>query len=361
MPAVFGHGTACWPTTARRGRFSTVAAQVRANHTYIWFYMREPRSARGAEPRLRRRARPGWASRTGSSSVPGTHNWAAVARADVPGAHHRIGAPEPWLGSLRWSAIFAGRVIAVVAAVMLATSLATGWLYWLRAGVAHWPGPRVADALPLDELPGHDGIPLVVYIAAFAIAGLMLGLVARAARLDRLTAGLALAVGTGLWLLAVDAFSLFVVRQVPAGAALRAAARLQAVYLAAAPGGGRRRAAGPERATRAAWRPGCWPGSWPPAGWSTWSRPSSRTSGWPFGLLRTFAPAPSARRARPARPGRRAAADDVPGPDPPQPACLAPGCRAAGPVGAAAAAARSRLRRRDRDRAGGHGPGRPAR
>ena len=62
----------------------------------------------------------------------------------------------------------------------------------------------------------------------------MLGLVARAAGLDRLTAAWALAAGTGIWLLAVDAFSLLVVRQVPAADALRAAARLQPVYIAAA-------------------------------------------------------------------------------------------------------------------------------
>lgn len=135
---------------------------------------------------------------------------------------------------LRWSAVNAGRAVAVVLAVTLINTLATGWLYWVRAAVANWPGPRVTDALPLDELPGHDGVPLIVYIAAFAIAGLMLGLLARAVRLDRLTAGLAFAVGTGVWLLAVDAFSLFVVRLVPAGTALQAAERLQAVYLAAA-------------------------------------------------------------------------------------------------------------------------------
>ena len=62
----------------------------------------------------------------------------------------------------------------------------------------------------------------------------MLGLVARAAGLDRLTAAGALAAGTGIWLLAVDAFSLLVVRQVPAADALHAAARLQPVYIAAA-------------------------------------------------------------------------------------------------------------------------------
>ena len=126
------------------------------------------------------------------------------------------------------------RAVVIALAVVLLTSAATGWLYLLRAGVSHWPGPRVADALPLDELPGHDGVPLVLYAAAFATAGALLGLVARAARLDRLTAGLALAIGTGAWLLAVDAFCLYVVRQVPAAAAVQAAARLQAVYIAAA-------------------------------------------------------------------------------------------------------------------------------
>ncbi len=138
------------------------------------------------------------------------------------------------LRQLRGGAALALRVIALILAIIVVTSLATGWLYWLRAGVAGWPGPRVADALPLDELPGSDGVPLAIYFTVFAVAGVMLGLVARALRLNRLTAGLSLAAGTGLWLLAVDMLCLFIVRQVPAGAALQAAVRLQPVYLAAA-------------------------------------------------------------------------------------------------------------------------------
>jgi lysyl-tRNA synthetase, class II len=134
---------------------------------------------------------------------------------------------------LRGTAALVVRVVVIVLATALVTSMATGWLYWVRAGVAHWPGPAVTDALPLDELPGHDRVPGIVYAAAFAVAGLMLGLVARAARLDRLTAGLSLAAATGIWLLLVDAFCILVVRQVPAGQALRAAARMQPVYLAA--------------------------------------------------------------------------------------------------------------------------------
>jgi lysyl-tRNA synthetase, class II len=53
-------------------------------------------------------------------------------------------------------------------------------------------------------------------------------------RMDRLTAGVSLAAGTGVWLLLVDGFCLFVVRQVPPSHALRVAARLQSVYIAAA-------------------------------------------------------------------------------------------------------------------------------
>ena len=126
------------------------------------------------------------------------------------------------------------RALVVALAIVVLTSLATGWLYLVRGSVIHWPGPRVADALPLDELPGHDGVPLAAYVAACIVAGVILGFVARALRLERLTAGLALSIGTGVWLLLADTFCLFVVRQVPAGAALQAAVRLQPVYIAAA-------------------------------------------------------------------------------------------------------------------------------
>jgi lysyl-tRNA synthetase class 2 len=135
---------------------------------------------------------------------------------------------------LRRTVAVALRALAVIVAIILVTSMATGWLYWLRAGTAHWPGPLVRQALPLDELPGHDSVPLIVYLAAFGTAAALLGLLGRALRLDRLTAGLSLAVGTGAWLLLVDAFCLFVVRQVPVAQAVRAAVRLQPVYIAAA-------------------------------------------------------------------------------------------------------------------------------
>jgi lysylphosphatidylglycerol synthetase-like protein (DUF2156 family) len=127
----------------------------------------------------------------------------------------------------------AARAAALALAIILATSIATGWLYWVRAGVAHWPGPIVHDALPLDELPGHDRVPLVVYVAAFGVAGAALGLAARALRLDRLAAGLGLAVGTGAWLFVIDAVCLLIVRQESLGEAFGAAVGLQPIYLAA--------------------------------------------------------------------------------------------------------------------------------
>jgi len=138
-----------------------------------------------------------------------------------------------WRGPLT----VAARVAATTLAVVLVTSTATGLLYWVRSGVAHWPGPHVTDALPLDELPGHDSVPLTIYIAAFGIASVALGLLARALRLDRLSAGLSLAAGVGIWLFLADAFCLFVVRQVSAAQAFRAAAGLQPVYLSAAMAG----------------------------------------------------------------------------------------------------------------------------
>ena len=130
--------------------------------------------------------------------------------------------------------VAAARVLGLAMAIVVITTLATGWLYWIRADVARWPGPMVRDVLPLDELPGHDSVPLVVCVVAFGVAAAGLGLVARALRLGRLAAGLSLAAGVGVWLLLVDAVCLFIVRQEPLREALRGAAGLQPIYLEAA-------------------------------------------------------------------------------------------------------------------------------
>jgi lysyl-tRNA synthetase class 2 len=125
-------------------------------------------------------------------------------------------------------------VLSISALAALAVVVATsGWLYLVVPRV-HAPGPVVADALPLDELSRHAGAPLLTFVATWAAAAVLLGLVARWARADRLTASLLLALGVGIWSYLQTAVSVVVVRQVPAEIAFRAAAELSAVYLPAA-------------------------------------------------------------------------------------------------------------------------------
>jgi len=125
------------------------------------------------------------------------------------------------------------RAAALGAAVVAATSIATGWLYWARASIAGWPGPRVPDALPLDELASHGTVPLLAYLLIVGCAAVLVGLAARGLRIGRVAAGVGVAVGTGLWMLLVDMVCLSVVRQVPFAIALPQAVGLQAVYLSA--------------------------------------------------------------------------------------------------------------------------------
>jgi lysyl-tRNA synthetase class 2 len=76
-----------------------------------------------------------------------------------------------------------------------------------------------------------------VFILVIGAATALVGLLARALRIDRISAVLALAAGVAATLFLVDAFSLFVVLQVPVPAALHRATALQPVYLAAAVAG----------------------------------------------------------------------------------------------------------------------------
>jgi lysyl-tRNA synthetase class 2 len=137
----------------------------------------------------------------------------------------------------------------LVALVALAIPVAAaGWFYLLR-GLA-LPGPRVRDALPLDELPGGAGVHVLLFVGVWAGAALTFGLMARAARIERLTAALLFALAVGAAVFAATGISIFVVRQIPAGAAFKAAAHLEVVYLSAAVAGlggallGERRSAG---------------------------------------------------------------------------------------------------------------------
>lgn len=110
---------------------------------------------------------------------------------------------------------------------------ASGWLYVIQPRSVV-PGPAIGDALPLDELSRRSAVPLLVFLGVWAAAALLLGALARLARVERLTAASLLALGVGLWTYLTDGVSMAVVRQVPVHQALDSAFHLKTVYLSAA-------------------------------------------------------------------------------------------------------------------------------
>ena len=125
------------------------------------------------------------------------------------------------------------RLTTGAAAAFAIVIAATGWLYVIQPQSA-LPGPAVADALPLDELSRRSAVPLLIFLAVWVTASLLLGFVVHAARAERLTAGLILALGVGGWAYVATGVSLLIVRQVPAHQAFHAAAARQAIYIPAA-------------------------------------------------------------------------------------------------------------------------------
>ena len=126
----------------------------------------------------------------------------------------------------------AARIVSASVVSFAVIVAATGWLYVIQphSGV---PGPAIVDALPLDELSRRSAVPLLVFLAVWTAAALSLGLIARAFRAERLTAGLMLGLGVGGWAYLQTGLSLLIVRQVPAHQAFHAAAVQTAVYLPA--------------------------------------------------------------------------------------------------------------------------------
>ncbi|HEY5059644.1 MAG TPA: phosphatidylglycerol lysyltransferase domain-containing protein [Gaiellaceae bacterium] len=123
-----------------------------------------------------------------------------------------------------------GRSALAAALALGILAAATGWLYLVRPAVS-LPGPVVHDALPLDELSQHGSVPIALYLVVWGAAAVLLALLARWVRLERLTAGLLLAIAVGAWLYAVDGLSILVVRQIPAHQAFHAAAAEQAMVI----------------------------------------------------------------------------------------------------------------------------------
>jgi hypothetical protein len=69
----------------------------------------------------------------------------------------------------------AGNAVAGMVIVLAALLAGTGWLYVLRG--LHWftIGPRLSDSLPLLQLAGFDGQPLVRVVIAWLLAGVLAG------------------------------------------------------------------------------------------------------------------------------------------------------------------------------------------
>src|SRR5207244_3949748 len=107
---------------------------------------------------------------------------------------------------------------------LVVAAAATGWLYVFRPGL---PGPRIGEALPLDELAKHSSEPLLWFVLVWAGAATLLGSVARWARMGRFGAAVGLAVTVGLWTYFADGASIAVVRQIPARDAFDTASHLQ--------------------------------------------------------------------------------------------------------------------------------------
>lgn len=95
-------------------------------------------------------------------------------------------------------------MLAGLGGCVLAVVAGTGWLYLLRSTTALAIGPRVAGALPLQQLAGQDAQPLLRVAIAWLVSGFAAGvLMGRLTRLSRSTgAALAAAVAAVLLVLA---------------------------------------------------------------------------------------------------------------------------------------------------------------
>ncbi|HZT90532.1 MAG TPA: phosphatidylglycerol lysyltransferase domain-containing protein [Gaiellaceae bacterium] len=117
-----------------------------------------------------------------------------------------------------------------VPVAILTTLAATGWLYLMRPAIG---GPRVANALPLDELSKHDAAPLAWYAVVWALAAMLIAAYARWARIERLTAALGLALIVGTLSYVANGVSIAIVQQISGHDAFDIASRIASTYLPA--------------------------------------------------------------------------------------------------------------------------------
>ena len=79
--------------------------------------------------------------------------------------------PEWWRGA----AMRRGGGVGGVLGVLVGLLAGFGWLYVLRGLDWLGVGPRIADALPLLQLAGFDGQPLLRVVVAWVLAGALAG------------------------------------------------------------------------------------------------------------------------------------------------------------------------------------------
>lgn len=114
---------------------------------------------------------------------------------------------------------------------LLAVIACTGLLYLAQPAFAVLDDAFVADALPLDELPGHASVSLLLFVLVWATLGVWLAAWTAHKRISQL----ALFAGTlWLWQNLTTAASLSVVRQETILSGERAALAVAAVYAAPA-------------------------------------------------------------------------------------------------------------------------------
>lgn len=82
-------------------------------------------------------------------------------------------------GPARRAASLAGGTLTLIAVVIVALLAGLGWLYVLRGLGWLNSGPNVADSLPLLQLAGYDGQPLLRVVVAWLLVGLVAGLALR--------------------------------------------------------------------------------------------------------------------------------------------------------------------------------------
>ena len=214
------------PHVAPRGRTAALdslthaTAALRRAKTYFWFYSGTDDQFRTQNATFAARAEGALGCRTVTSSY-------AAATTGRCGAGNAARALPRRLAEARWLR----RLAALPGA---ARDLARPRPAGCTSCSLPLPGPRLGEALPLDELAKHSSAPLLWYLAVWLAAALTLGVYARKARLERLTAALLLGLATGLFGYAETGVSIAVVRQIPLRDALDAASRLQAIYVPAA-------------------------------------------------------------------------------------------------------------------------------